>query len=293
MKDETMDKLRCDICGGILTMQSNSKTAVCDSCGMQYSVERLREKVQEIKGTVSVEGTVQTQDADFIVRGGVLERYNGNDTDVVIPDSVVKIGERAFEGCTELKSVTTSLNTVKIGRSAFAGFQALEKIELLNGLTEIGEYSFSDCCALKRILLPETVRKIGERAFWRCTALEAINIPEQAVCYTGAFESCSALREVIITETKKEKLFGNGIWRIQNIFEEKIDDSDDGDWHYSCGHCGFWYLHVRHQFKEKELKRVQGIREERKTKNVCQYCGGSFAGFFTLKCTNCGRRKDY
>ena len=34
------------------------------------------------------------------------------------------------------------------------------------------------------------------------------------------------------------------------------------------------------------------ILENRKTKGVCQHCGGKFT-FFTKKCTFCGKKKDY
>jgi hypothetical protein len=42
-------------------MGAGGKTASCEFCGLQYSLERLREKIQEIKGTVSIEGSVQTR----------------------------------------------------------------------------------------------------------------------------------------------------------------------------------------------------------------------------------------
>ena len=51
-----MGAMVCDICGGKLVMNAGG-IAVCDSCGMEYSKERVREKVQEIKGTVVVDNT--------------------------------------------------------------------------------------------------------------------------------------------------------------------------------------------------------------------------------------------
>ena len=56
-----MTKLVCDVCGGNLQMDTGGKTATCQCCGMQYSIERMREKIQEIRGTVKVEGSVQTR----------------------------------------------------------------------------------------------------------------------------------------------------------------------------------------------------------------------------------------
>lgn len=51
-----MAALVCDICGGKLIMGSGG-IAVCDSCGMEHSQDRIKEKVQEIKGTVQVDNS--------------------------------------------------------------------------------------------------------------------------------------------------------------------------------------------------------------------------------------------
>lgn len=54
-----MAALVCDICGGKLAMGSGG-IAVCDSCGMEHTKERMQEKVQEIKGTVRIDNTHMT-----------------------------------------------------------------------------------------------------------------------------------------------------------------------------------------------------------------------------------------
>lgn len=51
-----MAALVCDICGGKLIMGAGGK-AICDSCGMEYSTDRIKEKVLEIKGTVRVDNS--------------------------------------------------------------------------------------------------------------------------------------------------------------------------------------------------------------------------------------------
>lgn len=51
-----MAALACDICGGKLSMGSGG-IAVCDSCGMEHTKERMQEKVQEIKGVVRVDNS--------------------------------------------------------------------------------------------------------------------------------------------------------------------------------------------------------------------------------------------
>ena len=51
-----MAALVCDLCGGKLVMGAGG-IATCDSCGMEHSADRMKEKVQEIKGTVRVDNT--------------------------------------------------------------------------------------------------------------------------------------------------------------------------------------------------------------------------------------------
>ena len=51
-----MAALVCDICGGKLVMGSGG-IAVCDSCGMEHSPDRMKEKIQEVKGVVRVDNS--------------------------------------------------------------------------------------------------------------------------------------------------------------------------------------------------------------------------------------------
>lgn len=51
-----MAALVCDLCGGKLIMGTGG-IATCESCGMEHSADRMKEKVQEIKGTVRIDNT--------------------------------------------------------------------------------------------------------------------------------------------------------------------------------------------------------------------------------------------
>lgn len=53
--------LQCDICGGKLEMDAGGQTATCSACGMTHSLARMREKIQEIRGHVTVDGPVVVQ----------------------------------------------------------------------------------------------------------------------------------------------------------------------------------------------------------------------------------------
>ena len=49
-----MSALTCDICGGNLAMNESGEFAICESCGMKHTKERVKVKVQEVKGVVEI-----------------------------------------------------------------------------------------------------------------------------------------------------------------------------------------------------------------------------------------------
>lgn len=62
-----MAKLECDICRGNLLVNAGGRTATCRCCGVEYSAERLREKLQEITGTADMDVSVgAVYDAELV-----------------------------------------------------------------------------------------------------------------------------------------------------------------------------------------------------------------------------------
>ena len=57
--------------------------------------------------------------SNFNIKNGVLEEYTGKDADVIIPDGVTEIGNKAFYGCSSLTSITIPDSVKKIGEDAF------------------------------------------------------------------------------------------------------------------------------------------------------------------------------
>ncbi|MCR4638977.1 leucine-rich repeat protein [Ruminococcus sp.] len=57
---------------------------------------------------------------DFIIRGHILESYNGNEANVQIPRGVTEIGDRAFSHCETMISVVIPNTVNSIGKGAFA-----------------------------------------------------------------------------------------------------------------------------------------------------------------------------
>lgn len=57
---KSMEALKCDFCGGGLIIDDSREFAVCEFCGTKYMASTLRAKIQEIRGTVKVEGAIET-----------------------------------------------------------------------------------------------------------------------------------------------------------------------------------------------------------------------------------------
>lgn len=119
---------------------------------------------------------------------------------VIIPNSVTNIGERAFFHCTELTSVTIPESVVFIGERAFedcnnlpiidnlryAGTYLVKAIDqeqseyiIREGTKWIGSYAFAyqvGRSAVKKIVLPRSVIAIQEVAFADCYQLQDVYI---------------------------------------------------------------------------------------------------------------------
>ncbi|MBR6830435.1 MAG: leucine-rich repeat domain-containing protein, partial [Paludibacteraceae bacterium] len=77
---------------------------------------------------------------------------------------VTSIGTSAFEGCTNLQSVTLPSSITVIYTDAFYGCTKLGDVNLPEGLTTIYLRAFYNC-NLDTIIIPSTVTSIGNKAF--------------------------------------------------------------------------------------------------------------------------------
>lgn len=93
------------------------------------------------------------------------------------------IDDDAFEDCGQLQKVVLPNTVVRIGDWAFYRCQALETLVVPSSVTTIGDRAFSHCKSLKSLLLVGPVKSIGDYAILSCDALEHILIPQGSKRY--------------------------------------------------------------------------------------------------------------
>ncbi len=76
-------------------------TAILSASGDMTSVL----EAGEITDSNIMSETVNSSEGDFEINNGILEKYNGNDTEVIVPDGVKEIALFAFKNCSSLTSI--------------------------------------------------------------------------------------------------------------------------------------------------------------------------------------------
>lgn len=128
----------------------------------------------------------------FIIDNGVLEVYLGDDTNVVIPDTVTKISEYAFRDAVAAITELTIPSSVKeIGTGAFSGLK-IKELVIPSSVYDIGNYAFHNCDRLETVTIEEENRqiklKIRNMAFTNCDKLKKITVPTPNITiYDSAF----------------------------------------------------------------------------------------------------------
>ena len=121
-------------------------------------------------------------------------------TELIIPSHVngkpvTSIDEDALTNDT-MVSLVIPWTVVSIGEDAFSESRALRSITFSEGLTGIGIGAFGGCSALESVTLPSTVQNISSSAFIACTALSEVTILGAPSVGKAAFSECPALRKV-------------------------------------------------------------------------------------------------
>lgn len=166
-----------------------------------------------------------------VVEIGHKAFYKKNIRSVKIPDSVVKIGEKAFSHCSMLSEIQINCETIEM--IAFLTCYSLKRVFIGKRVKSIGANAFGDCPLIEAIevdgdntefksengclltkdgslfirypsaslnaeySLPTSVKRICPFSFNEAKALERVTLDDALeVIDDGAFSNCSSLSEV-------------------------------------------------------------------------------------------------
>lgn len=116
-------------------------------------------------------------------------------TNLIIDNNVTEIDDHEFDNMNFI-SVEMADSVVKIGDCAFQFNKNLEHIKLSNSLKSIGYAAFFSC-GLKSIKIPSSVEYIDEEAFASCDSLELASLPDSiTIITTSMFYDCSSLNSI-------------------------------------------------------------------------------------------------
>ncbi|MBE5796384.1 MAG: hypothetical protein E7327_03295 [Clostridiales bacterium] len=174
--------------------------------------------------------TITSTEGFTIDASGVITDYTGTDVELSIPNEingvpVTEIGDRSFEGCTGLESVTIPNGVTSIGFKAFYNCTDLERVILPESVNYIDFSAFEKCANMTSITMPGSLRGLSTAVFADCSSLKEIVIP--AGLYTidsCTFMNCSSLTGVTIPETVRS-INNHAFYGCSSLTELVISDS--------------------------------------------------------------------
>ena len=137
----------------------------CDNLGevlLPSTVENIEPKAFE--HTFWLENFLQNGSGDFLISGNVLVAYRGNGDTVTVPEGVTVIAGEAFGSNRNLRSDILPESLLTIGEGAFEGCSNLTELQTGSNLRQIKDRAFAGC-PLGEILLPASVSEVGLKAF--------------------------------------------------------------------------------------------------------------------------------
>jgi hypothetical protein len=167
----------------------------------------IPDSIIEIENSFWSNGAFKENNITKIVFGKKIEKIgssafygNKNLRTVIIPDSVVSIGDNAFQDC-GLTSVTLGSKIQSLGKGSFA-FNRIESIDLPTSLKYIGSEAFRNSIFTK-IIIPNGVTFIGGEALPESVTevvipASLIKYEENKTGFQGAFENTENLIRITL-----------------------------------------------------------------------------------------------
>lgn len=169
-------------------------------------------------GSVVIPSTITYNGKTYNVKSIGEQAFDGCSdlTSVTIPDCVTYIGNIAFRNCTSLTSVhiydieawcnisfsDNLSNPLYYAHNLYLNEELITDLAIPNSITYIKDNAFCGCSCMTSVTIPNSVIYIGNSAFSGCSNLTLIEIPH-SVIYIGdyAFKECTSLNSIDISNS--------------------------------------------------------------------------------------------
>ena len=147
---------------------------------------------------------------------------------IVIPESVIYIGDDAFSGCVTVTGITVGKNTKYIGNRAFSDCTEMMEMNLKN-VEVIGDEAFKNCSNLvqEKLKFNDKIKSLGSKVFENCNLKEIEFTDTQAPSIKS--DTFSGFFGKIIIPQANNTYTGNG-WSGSYVIGEGLlgDINQDG-----------------------------------------------------------------
>ncbi len=180
-------------CSALKEVYIGRKVASLES-GALYNCNALESLTLPYIGkSVSEDGCL----ADYFTISTTSQSYLYNYTpstlkSVTILDTCVSLSNHAFDGCTNIESLTLPFIGGSADENQFLGYiyggsseddnatkvpTSLKKITISEACTSVGDKAFVSCASLEEVSIGENIVSIGYRAFRDCDGIASLTIP--------------------------------------------------------------------------------------------------------------------
>ncbi len=156
-------------------------------------------------------------------------------------DSVTSIGTCAFEDCSSLSNITLPSKLKTLGTGAFKGCSSIQTVVIPNTITSIPSRAFESCSGITSLTIGTKVSSIGAYGFYGCSGLTELTIPDNVKSIGKyAFNRCTGLRTLKVSAnvtslpyrslgyltSLSELYLGNNISSVVNNQEYALEGTD-------------------------------------------------------------------
>lgn len=119
-------------------------------------------------------------EGDFLISGNTLVAYRGSGSVVEVPEGVTLIAAEVFQDHTEITDVILPESLLIIGEGAFEGCSGLKEATFGSQVTDIKDRAFAGT-ALEHVAIPASLKRIGLQAFPEATGVGYAGVAPEKV----------------------------------------------------------------------------------------------------------------